>query len=315
MPVFLKTQFHELGTPLVMDGGVSGNVFAYNNILAYHIVSSDRYLQHGALSFHGAHPTMNLFEGNVIRGRVFADFYHGNSAYNTFFRNKIYLDTEGQINNWLMNIFKKAWYYNLVGNVMGSPGFEITYEATGVNVNYDSSKIIYRLGYQDNSGSWQTTATPVPYGPADTQVKPTLLRHANWDSVTNSQKWCADSGEPGCQGGDGSAALPSSLYLASKPAWYGNCTWPPVDPNGPTVNDIPAKLRYEGKSCNGTPPTCATADANSDGSINISDVQTCINVILGTDINASHKTCSDMNSNSTVEISDCQAIINKILNP
>jgi len=60
---------------------------------------------------------------------------------------------------------------------------------------------------------------------------------------------------------------------------------------------------------------CATADANSDGSVNISDVQTCINVILETDTDQSHKTCSDMNGNSTVEISDCQGIINKILNP
>jgi len=61
--------------------------------------------------------------------------------------------------------------------------------------------------------------------------------------------------------------------------------------------------------------TCTPADANSDGSINISDVQTCINVILQTDTNASHKTCSDMNGDTNVNIADCQAIINKILNP
>jgi len=60
-------------------------------------------------------------------------------------------------------------------------------------------------------------------------------------------------------------------------------------------------------------PTCTPGDANSDGNINISDVQTCINVILGTDI--THQACSDMNTSSTVDITDCQAIINKILNP
>jgi len=60
-------------------------------------------------------------------------------------------------------------------------------------------------------------------------------------------------------------------------------------------------------------PTCTPGDANSDGNINISDVQTCINVILGTD--TTHQACSDMNTSSTVDITDCQAIINKILNP
>jgi len=64
----------------------------------------------------------------------------------------------------------------------------------------------------------------------------------------------------------------------------------------------------------GEAPTCTPADANSDGSINISDVQTCINVILGTDTIESHRTCSDVNGGG-VNITDCQGIINKILNP
>jgi len=59
--------------------------------------------------------------------------------------------------------------------------------------------------------------------------------------------------------------------------------------------------------------SCTPGDANNDKSINISDVQTCINVILGTD--TTHQTCSDMNTSNTVDITDCQAIINKILNP
>jgi len=64
---------------------------------------------------------------------------------------------------------------------------------------------------------------------------------------------------------------------------------------------------------NSLSPICTPGDANSDGNINISDVQTCINVILGTD--TTHQTCSDMNTSNTVDITDCQAIINKILNP
>ena len=63
----------------------------------------------------------------------------------------------------------------------------------------------------------------------------------------------------------------------------------------------------------GNTSACTPGDANSDGNINISDVQTCINVILGTD--TTHQACSDMNNSTTVDITDCQAIINKILNP
>jgi len=73
-------------------------------------------------------------------------------------------------------------------------------------------------------------------------------------------------------------------------------------------------LPYPHPLRNETPSTCVIkGDANSDGNINISDVQTCINVILGTD--TTHQACSDMNTSGTVDITDCQAIINKILNP
>jgi len=58
---------------------------------------------------------------------------------------------------------------------------------------------------------------------------------------------------------------------------------------------------------------CTSGDANDDKSINISDVQTCINVILNTDTDPSHQTCSDMNGDTNINIADCQGIINKIL--
>jgi len=97
---------------------------------------------------------------------------------------------------------------------------------------------------------------------------------------------------------------------------------PLIDPTNSTVAEgtaprIVTKLISSsfpmGAYAYGTTPTCTPGDANSDSNINISDVQTCINVILGTD--TTHQACSDMNGNSTVDITDCQAIINKILNP
>ena len=41
-------------------------------------------------------------------------------------------------------------------------------------------------------------------------------------------------------------------------------------------------------------PTCVTGDVNCDGSVDMSDVQICINVILGVDIDTNHKTRCDV---------------------
>jgi hypothetical protein len=40
--------------------------------------------------------------------------------------------------------------------------------------------------------------------------------------------------------------LPQSLYLATKPAWFGTLVWPPFDPTAPNVSydAIPAGYRY-----------------------------------------------------------------------
>jgi len=65
------------------------------------------------ICLHGRYPYANLFEGNSI-GLIGADPSHGdNGPYNTFFRNKTYLD-----NN--MVIFN-ANYSNVIGNDIGSP--------------------------------------------------------------------------------------------------------------------------------------------------------------------------------------------------
>ncbi len=43
------------------------------------------------------------------------------------------------------------------------------------------------------------------------------------------------------------AALPPSLFLTEKPAWFGALAWPPIDPANPVTDDptlIPAGYRY-----------------------------------------------------------------------
>ena len=65
-----------------------------------------------------------------------------------------------------------------------------------------------------------------------------VLVHGNYDYVNRTISW-----EPTVA----DHSLPSSLYLSSKPAWFGDRPWPPFDPQNPsaaTVTNIPPGYRY-----------------------------------------------------------------------
>jgi hypothetical protein len=86
-------------------------------------------------------------------------------------------------------------------------------------------------------------------GVDDLDVAATLLRHGNFDYVTNSVVW-----DPGFADHD----LPDSLYRTERPDWWCQETpWPPI---GPDVvgyhNKIPAQRRFEGLPC--SPPVALT---------------------------------------------------------
>jgi hypothetical protein len=76
-----------------------------------------------------------------------------------------------------------------------------------------------------------------PY-PTDAQLSATTLRHGNFDYVTNTVKW-----DPAIA----SHALPKSLYLTEKPAFFNTGSgynWPWVNPMGATkLYVLPANLR------------------------------------------------------------------------
>lgn len=70
---------------VMLETGAAGNVIAYNYMLGN--FSSDAYLwRNEVISFHGAHPMLNLIEGNESPG-INLDGIHGSSSDNTFFRN------------------------------------------------------------------------------------------------------------------------------------------------------------------------------------------------------------------------------------
>jgi hypothetical protein len=217
------------------NGGDSCNVVAYN----YALNTDSGFWD---ISFnHSPHNTLNLAEGNYIDNYK-DDGYFGSSSHNTLFRNRITHNVE-------LKHFSN--YYNIVGNVLGTAGFSNAYETTTVNY---SNNPIYALGYP-NIGNHSYTGTFGPTNPPDysangpnltdpenqtldLNVRATILRHGNFDYFNNVIVW-----DPGIS----DHTLPNSLYLASKPSYFGFLQWPPIDPANPgavTPESIPAGYRY-----------------------------------------------------------------------
>ena len=153
---------------------------------------------HGKLTrsdFMASHPMMNLFEGNYLTGTVKADLVWGSSSHNTFFRNRNTLDPSRAQAAWNYSLYQKSNYFNIIGNVIGTVGFENSYS---IRIG-SSSKAIYGI---------------------DPAVS-TTLHHGNWDSVINGVVW----------NGSDDRVLPASLYLSGKPNWWGNMQWPAIGPD------------------------------------------------------------------------------------
>src|SRR2546430_601497 len=116
---------------------------------------------------------------------------------------------------------------------------------------------IWEIGYDPQH--WEQDADP--------KTLSTLIRGGNYDYVTNTVHWDNIS----------SQTLPDSLYLSSKPAFFGSYTWPWVDPTGSTkLYILPAKARYDA----GTPfllPVTNPPPPAATGSVSIND----LNIVEG----------------------------------
>lgn len=240
--------FDEAKAYIYAGWGSSSMVAGYNYI---HGFQNDANYYSGDISGHGAHPKFFLLEGNY--GQKFRwDNYWGSSSHNTGFRN-YYRATQPpgsqSISSYRfpVDIDKDNLYFNLVGNVLGDPGVSWGFQMNGGSCS-SGSQYVYMIGYGGEGCG----------GSHDPETFSTMLRHGNHDRSTDTTRWCTDSGEPGCQGGDGSHAIPNSLYLTGRPAWWcDELPWPPIGPDlSPMVSDIPAKRRFEGLTCttSGNPP-------------------------------------------------------------
>jgi hypothetical protein len=264
--------FWRLHTGVMLNWGAAGNAIAYNFFRSMFAENAPNCV-FPDLSNHGAHPMFNLYEGNVGI-KLAPDGIWGSSSHGTAFRNwlggwdrtceplsgRAPVDTSAcwttfqQV--YVINLDFASTSYNVVGNILGSANFgadncfpyygttdgcqnippaEYMIVAPDDESGYETP-YIFRLGYAGSGESPRESARPFE----------TLLNHGNWDWVTRSVTWDPDI--PG-------RTLPASLFHASKPAWFGDRPWPPIDPLGgapeaiePTV--IPAGYRF----INGTDP-------------------------------------------------------------
>lgn len=215
--------------PLLM-WGASGNVVSYNYLdSVFRTQQRDSWFWPNSWT-HGAHPSYNLWEGNELAG-VNWDGYWGSASHNMLFRNRIYGHNAnqgliaGHTEVAAVLIEKNNNYMSVVGNVLGTTSWSDTYQL--LDDLYWSPNAIYSIGIRGLGITFST-----------------LFRNANYDYVSKTVKRCGEANEPTCQGGNSNAVLPPSLYYSTKPNWYGSAQWPPFNPVGPVVNDLPAKIKF-----------------------------------------------------------------------
>lgn len=218
---------------IVFEGGGSGCVILYNycddnweaetdSIRLTDLLSEDQ------ISNHGAHPYMNLWEGNCA-ANWYGDYTQGSSSHNTAFRNSFTgKQTDYTLTNpynWTMvEIEQYNYYYNVIGNILGNStmtsGTKLDNGAGGARPT------IYKFGYSSVGGSYTDSAS-----------FSTAIIHGNFDFITDTIADWADSDH----------TLADSLYYSAKPDYFGSLTWPPYDSSSPNANGrelIPAGYRF-----------------------------------------------------------------------
>jgi hypothetical protein len=217
------------------DVAGAGSVYAYNFSDCYVTGNGNGWMLYDVAP-HCSTPHMLLVEGSHV-SLVENDSTHGNAIYWTLLRNwcdarhtevTSPLDDQDFISNRAaVNFRSQSKYWTVVGNVLGKSGD--TYGAYQADVNGSTTAYIYR------------------YATADAD---TLIRHGNYDYYYNAVKWGAEgNSEADLQGTTYDEDLPDSLYLTSKPSWFGNLDWPCIGPDiTGYVQNIPAYRRYLGES-------------------------------------------------------------------
>jgi hypothetical protein len=246
--------FQHIVSPMIANGSGSGTVWAYN--YAVDDYYADDYARRtkirvwflAANCIHSAGAEMMLIEGNDSTGFV-ADCTHGTHHLITAFRNQFIGWEPGMTKQTVpVRLDTASRYFNLIGNVMGEPGYHNRYQDLTTD-GMDGNTSIFVLGWADGGGRSR------PPLKDDPKVAETLVRWGNYDAVTQQAQWMASEVPSGigylANPVPADHRLPASFYLSSKPSWWGTMPWPAVGPdvtggNDPTghVYANPAEICY-----------------------------------------------------------------------
>jgi hypothetical protein len=219
-------------TSVMLEFGASGNVLAYNYSTGnYHETSLSWELED--FSFHGAHPMMNLFEGNITTHWQ-PDEIHGTSSHSTIFRSystgmNTYLpplDARGALqtanptqetaNAAAFQIDSLSQFNNMVGVIDGSDELVDTQQALARQVypGTPNTPACISVGYDDGDSAGSTNPNT------------TMLYHGVMDCTDGGFQWATGTAH----------TLPASFYLSAEPAWWrsgsaGASAWPPIGPD------------------------------------------------------------------------------------
>ena len=241
--VLVENNIFQQVTAPIMFGQGAGYVIGYNYSVNDVYTGSVAWAM-ASFYAHNAGNSMGLWEGNNLFG-IWTDDVWGSSALGTYFRNMLIgWQSSKSLSTFPVAVRANHRAFNIVGNVMGQPGYHDNYESYatssggGVNANRVNTSI-YELGWTDNSGLGVCTGPPI----CDPLVRSTLMRWGNYDTVTGGTKWDSTEASPAAvpyvnanftSGYFGTLAhtLPTSLYYSSTPSWWpAGKAWPPVGPD------------------------------------------------------------------------------------
>jgi len=255
---------------IAMRSSGGGNVVGYNYMEDGYGEGYPTIVEVGLNGSHMAGSHYELFEGNQAFN-FDSDSYWGTQIYFTVFRNHLTTARRSlpgvkapltdEINRRGIGLTINQWWHSFVGNVIGYPdgylqnptvghaypstfspqpqGTQFKYEWLGGPFGNDARYTpIWQLGY--DGSAWLETQ--------DAKVQQTTLRNANYDYATKSVRWHGIGGTGAGSTPSPTPAVPPSLYLTRKPAFFGTTPWPWVDGASaaqPLPGVLPARARFD----------------------------------------------------------------------
>ncbi|MFP5230251.1 MAG: glycosyl hydrolase family 28-related protein [Acidobacteriota bacterium] len=248
---------------IVFQGGGSGIAVLYNYIDDEY--TDDLTYLGSARTSHGAHPYMNLWEGNVI-SHIAADDFWGSSSHFVFFRNWLWGDETGtgvpsfppEEGFDAIDLYNMQTYYSFVGNVLGHLNLHTNWANATLQISCTTGSCGYESASSPGVYSGGTAVGSIP------SSLTTALFQGNYDYKTQGVAYW---------NGGANHTLAASMYYPAEPAYLHGYPWPLEGPEGnPTINANAAENCYLSGPAKGSafnPASCYATGPVPDPPVNL----------------------------------------------